>query len=184
MSGIPKALVSTGKDDWATPQYIVDWACDHLGIIAFNLDAAASASTSKGVLYFGPDHHYESKRDTFAFGWGWPKSWTEPMHVWCNPPYSRAGGGLAKWCARMQRAAEHEDCVVVGFFFAKTETVAWHESVAKASEVFFLRGRVSFIDPATGKSPGPAPAPSVLVIWRPCYTGPPTYKNLDLRHLR
>ena len=169
----------TGKDDWATPQYIVDWASENILLgRPFDLDAAAKADTAKAPVYFGPGG---AQADAFTASWSAGRStWTT---VWCNPPYSRAGGGLAGWCARMQYAAEHESCVVVGLFFARTETRAWQDSVNQAAEVYLLRGRVKFIDPATGKSPGPAPAPSALVMWRPGYTGPPEYRCLDLRAL-
>ena len=87
--------------------------------------------------------------------------------VWCNPPYSRAAGGLLKWCAKFDEASRL-GALVVALFFCRTETRAWHRHVVNAAEVHLFEGRIRFVDPATGE-PGAAsaPAPSCLVIWEP-----------------
>lgn len=188
MGAYPEAMHSTGKDDWATPQYIVDWCADHLGIEGFDLDACAKVDSAKAPEWIGPDREDELERDAMAGPWRRGKG---PTWVWFNPPYSRKGGGIGKWCERAMIAARDEACVVACCVFAKTETVAWHESISKAHEVFFIRGRLRFVDPITGLAPmdkkgqpQSAPAPSILVFWRPGHSGPPTYHNLDLRAIR
>ena len=163
----------------------------HLGLKGFDVDAAAMRSTTVAPMYLGPDHRNPRHRDALAKGLSWAKPLGRTTNAWCNPPYSRMGGGLAAWCERMHRASEEEGCLVASTFFAKTETVAWHDHVTHAAERYFLRGRLSFLDPDTGDyARGPkgarqsAPAPSVLVIFRPGHTGQRITEDLDLRHLR
>ena len=158
-----RLINTSGKDDWATPAPILAYAekqVHRFGYRGFNLDAAAKASTAVCPAWYGPDHPHEGRRDALAVDWG-------EAVVWCNPPYSRAAGGLLRWCAKFDEASRL-GALVVALFFCRTETRAWHRHVVNAAEVHLFEGRIRFIDPATGE-PGAAsaPAPSCLVIWEP-----------------
>lgn len=83
--------------------------------------------------------------------------------VWLNPPY---GDGIGRWLARM---AEH-NCGLA-FVFSRTDTGAFFRFIWNvATAVFFIRGRVTFLDEAgrpfirNGRVKA-APAPSVLVAY-------------------
>ena len=165
---------TSGKDDWATPPWVVRYACTVLGIEAFDLDAAAKADTAKAVAYLGPDHKDPSRRDALALPW-------PGQTVWLNSPYSKKGGGLDKWLSKCVEARDN-GATVCALFFSRTETAAWHDYVTQAAEVHLIRGRLSFIDPATGQPakgkkgrPQSAPAPSCLAIWQPGCNGPPRF---------
>lgn len=172
MVAVPAVLHATGKDDWATPPDVVAFA-EVVSGGAFDVDAAALRTTAKAPLYYGPDHVDLGRRDFLQAYWGIAPG----TRVWCNPPYSRAAGGLEVWCSTFYTLA----CMGVqttALIFARTETVAWHEYVVHAADVYFFKGRLSFIDPATGGERHPAPAPSALVVWRPGYDGPPRYHHV------
>lgn len=77
--------------------------------------------------------------------------------VWCNPPY---GKFTAEWLKRMH---EHRDGIAL--VFARTDCKWYHDYVAKADAVLFLKGRIRFVDGlgATGNSG--AGCGSMLVAW-------------------
>ncbi len=163
---------SSGKDDWATPPGTVAYALRCLDLDAFDLDAAALDGTRKAAEYLGPDHVAPGRRDALGVAWA-----SLGASIWLNPPYSRAGGGLLRWLGKCVEASD-QGATVAALFFARTDTKAWHEHVTRAAEVHLFRGRLSFVDPATGETRHPAPAPSCLVIWRPYHSGPPCFLHV------
>ena len=82
-----------------------------------------------------------------------------PWHgkIWLNPPYGR---NMGAW---LRRLASHKNGIA--FVFARTDTRWWHETVATADIVCFVRGRVNFVNHKTGSGTLPANAPSVLIGW-------------------
>lgn len=76
--------------------------------------------------------------------------------TFCNPPYS----DLRDW---MRKAyAEHlKGKTVVMLIPSRTDTIAWHDYALKASEIRFIRGRLTF-----GNAKHGAPFPSAIVIFR------------------
>ena len=84
---------------------------------------------------------------------------TSPWHgrVWLNPPY---GKYTAAWLDRM-----HVHRNGVSLVFSRTDCAWFHESVAKADAILFLRGRVKFVD-GLGKTGGSgAGSGSMLIAW-------------------
>ena len=59
--------------------------------------------------------------------------------IWLNPPYSEVGVWL-------RRLVQHGNGVAL--VFARTDTAWAQEIIPKASQVFFLRGRIKFINPS------------------------------------
>lgn len=157
------------RDRWGTNVLVVDWIVQHFGPIDF--DGAADDETALVPRYAGQGGLIED-------GLGEP--WPDSEHAFCNPPYSRSAGGLEAWCRAMFENSRRFP--VTGLFFSRTETKAWHNYVSKAHIVYFIKRRLKFIDPATREVKGFAPAPSVIVHWRPDYEGPPAYRNLDFKH--
>jgi phage N-6-adenine-methyltransferase len=86
---------------------------------------------------------------------GLSKPWAG--RVWLNPPY---GKHTAMWLERM-----HCHRNGVSLLFARTDCSWFHESVAKADAILFLRGRVRFVDGQCVSAKGGAGAGSMLVAW-------------------
>ena len=78
-----KVLMSSGKDDWGTPDSIFNPLNDEF---AFDVDAAATQHNRKLEAWFGPGSL--STPDALTISWA-----DHAGSVWCNPPYSR---GLQK----------------------------------------------------------------------------------------
>lgn len=140
---------SSESDEWGTPPWLFDWCSEHWG--DFDLDAAASDSSCLHPNY------YTAETD------GLLQPWTG--RVWCNPPYSKAGEFA-------QRAAGHaqEGGHALLLLPARTDTHWFHDWVfGRAAHLVFLRGRIPFVDPKTGKERAGATFPSCLAwyAWRP-----------------
>jgi phage N-6-adenine-methyltransferase len=139
-----RVMHSTGKDDWATPWPLFKALDERFG---FNFDAAASPENAKCERFL------TAEQDALVMPW--------EGRVWLNPPYSRDVG---KWVERayLQATTNYAVELVACLLYARTDTRWWHGYVmAYASEVIFLRGRVTFVG-----APAPSPAPSAVVVFR------------------
>lgn len=145
-------MFSAAKDEWATPQELFDQLNAEFH---FGLDAAASPDNAKCDRYL-----------TDAIGRDWGALSVNGRPVWLNPPYSRVGEFIKK--ASLE--AEFNGATVVCLVYARTDTRWFHEHVYDAAtnryrpdvEVRFIKGRVKF-----GGAKAGAPAPSMVVIFRP-----------------
>jgi phage N-6-adenine-methyltransferase len=149
---------------------------------SFGLDTAARSDSALCASWLGPDHPDPARRDGLSMDWSLASSEGRP--AWWNPPYSIAGrwGEVASW------QATHRQLTSVGLVFARTETRWWWrwvlgrsevtgeriEGRACAAEIRWIPGRLTFLDPATGRPKigkkgqiQRAPAPSVAVVFRP-----------------
>ena len=140
-------LFSSASNEWATPQCLFEMVSKEFG--GFALDAAASAENHKVAYY------YTQNQDALAQDWA-----SSQGPVWLNPPYGR---GIGQWIEKAYLTSQQGNTVVV-LTFARTDTKWWHDWAMKADEIRFLRGRVHFVRP--DHTSGPAPAPSVLLVYR------------------
>jgi phage N-6-adenine-methyltransferase len=141
-------LFSSEKYDWETPQPLFDRLNEEFN---FTLDAAASKENSKCKRWLEKPAGLVQPWHTHA-----PKG----SAIWVNPPYGR---GINEWM--MKCAKEGLSATVVALVFARTDTRWFHDWVAPfALEVRFIKGRVKF---RRGEKVGPAPAPSMVVVWGP-----------------
>jgi len=187
-----------GSNGWATPREFLRAALEALGHPAdVALDCAATAATSVGREYFGPDHPARDHRDALASDVCWASDGVRYL----NPPYSRTcldcsdavwktgkGCGLPKsrWCSTkkhrsrtiaewMAEAAAEGICrhggPLIALPPARTDTLWWHRHVmGGASRVLLVRGRLRFLEPdAAGElvQRGTAPMPSAVVEYLP-----------------
>lgn len=76
--------------------------------------------------------------------------------VWLNPPYGRE---LSRWLAKM-----HNHRNGIALVFARTDTAWFHDYVAQADAVLFLKKRVRFVD-AQGNQGDSPNCGSMLVAW-------------------
>lgn len=133
------------RDEWRTPRGLFEEWTTKLG--PFDLDAAATPGNALCARF------HTAADDGLEQDWG---TW----RVWCNPPYSK----VRHWVTKGQQAAA-AGATVVMLIPASTGTKWWHEYVEPA-EYTLLKGRVRFGKP-TGKTGGPAPFDSAVVIFRP-----------------
>lgn len=82
----------------------------------------------------------------------------QPWHgrVWLNPPYGKETG---QWCSRL---AEHGNGIAL--VFSRTDCTWFHEAIAKADAILFLRGRIAFVD-GSGTGNAGAGAGSLLAAY-------------------
>lgn len=128
---IPKESRKTEKRyDWATPKAVFDIINRKYG--PFTLDPCASAENAKCDTFFTKEQN------------GLKQSWAG-HRVFLNPPY---GLELREWAEKavFERAANRVHSVML---IPPRVGTPWFQDLCEfASEVYFLRGRVAFIDPA------------------------------------
>lgn len=133
------------SDEWITPRPLFHRLNREF---RFTLDAAATSRTARVRPYIS---RY---------------SLTRPWRgrVWCNPPYS---DGVEAWVRKAAASVREGAEVVVVLVPVDTSTKWWHEVVMRrASEVRFVRGRLSFTNPWHPKSDRSASAHAVVVFRR------------------
>ena len=142
-----KALFSSDKEDWATPQDFFDSLNEEFH---FNLDPCADPENAKCDRFFTKEENGLSK------DWG-------GSCVFCNPPYGRA---IADWVRKGYEESRKPGTTVVMLIPSRTDTAYFHDWIfGKASEVRFLRGRLKFTD-EDGNGEDAAPFPSAVIVWR------------------
>jgi phage N-6-adenine-methyltransferase len=148
---ISKALYSSDKEDWETPQALFDKLDKEFH---FNMDVAANEHNAKCPMFF------DRNDDGLKMSWA---EYAPPdgrrAVVFLNPPYGKA---IGQWMAKAVKEAQ-AGALVVCLVHARTDT-SWFQNwvIPWASEVRFIRGRVKFGD---GKQS--SPFPSCLVIYQP-----------------
>lgn len=161
-------LFSSANHDWVTP---VDLFFQLHEEFHFDLDAAATEAAARVRMYLGPDADDLDDRDALRTNWDREGVQT----VWLNPPYGR---GVGRW---LQKVCEEsrEGLTIVCLLMARTDTAWFHDFAMQAAEIRFIRGRIKFLDGETLEPRNPAPAPSMLVIFRPGSSGPPIVSSYD-----
>ena len=137
-----KTMFSSKTGEWATPAEFFDKLNWRFG--PFDLDPCATIHNTKCANF------YTEIED------GLSKDWTGHT-VFVNPPY---GKGIDKWIKKGYDTAKDGTSKVVMLIPSRTDTKYWHNYVMKASEVYFLKGRLKF-----GDSVNSAPFPSAVVVF-------------------
>jgi len=129
------------RDDWQTPMGIIE------ALGPFDLDVAANCEVPNRCARRG----LTLEDDGLTASWGC-------AFVWCNPPY---GGAAKLWLARM---ADHGNGIAL---VPPRMGAKWFQDIVldTADTLLFMRGRVSFINAATGLPAGGNNADSVLIGW-------------------
>lgn len=141
-----KALLSSKKMDWCTPQTFFD---ELNAEFHFTLDPAATDKSAKCPEYFTPETD------------GLHQSWRGHT-VFCNPPYGR---DIRDWVQKAYVESQGEGTTVVLLIPARTDTSYFHDYILGKAEIRFLRGRIKFTD-EDGNTSDPAPFPSMLVVYK------------------
>jgi len=127
--------------DWYTPQ----WIFNDIGL-TFDIDPCQPIG---GIPRIPAKKFYTIEDDGLASEWY--------GKIWCNPPY---GKETKDWLHKM-----HIHRNGIALVFARTDCAWFHDYVAKADSILFLRGRVKFVD-GNGKTGGSgAGSGSMLISW-------------------
>lgn len=127
--------------DWYTPP----WVFERLGI-DFDLDPCQPEAP---IPWIPAKQRFTLKDDGLAQPW--------VGRVWLNPPY---GKHTQAWLKKM-----HGHRNGVALVFARTDCAWFHDSVAKADAILFLKGRVKFVDGLGVTGGSGAGSGSMLVAW-------------------
>ena len=136
-------MVSSKTNEWATPQDLWDDLNDEFG---FTLDVASTHENAKCEKHF-----------TIADN-GLAQDWSKDI-CWMNPPY---GGQTGTWLRKAWEESK-KGATTVCLIVSSTDRSYWHDFIFPyASQIRFLRGRVTFGDAKTT-----APFASAIVIFSP-----------------
>lgn len=122
----------------------------------FRIDVAASAANTLCVNYL------TEIDNALMADWLEYDLWTGG-HAWCNPPYS----DITPW---VRKAAEQAKSGIGCVMLVMADTsVGWYaEAIKTCQEVrFIVSGRISFLDPETGKPAAGNNKGSMFLIWHP-----------------
>lgn len=146
-----KVLFSSKKMDWETPVELFSKMDE---IFHFSLDVAANERNKKCDMF------YSINED------GLSQSWKQVGGaVWCNPPYGRE---IGKWVEKAYKESLLHDTTIVLLIPARTDTNYFHNFIYGKADVFFVKGRLKFLD-ENKKEQNSAPFPSMLVVFN--YSG-------------
>jgi site-specific DNA-methyltransferase (adenine-specific) len=147
------------NDCWETPQYIFDWLDEEFD---FDIDLAADESNTKC------NHYLDKFWDSLKVDWSTSyldclsKDRNRPV-CWLNPPYSDP----LPWVKKAYEESQY-GATIVCLLPADTSTKWFHDWVYGKAEIRFIRGRVRFVDPTTGKvTKDPPKSGSMIVIYGP-----------------
>lgn len=127
----------------------------------FNLKIDVAASAENALC----ENYIDEALD--ALGCDWlpdPDNGISEWHfAWCNPPYSDIGPWVRK---AAEQSKQGIGCVML--VMADT-SVGWYaEAIKTCQEVrFIVGGRISFLDPVTGKPAAGNNKGSMFLIWHP-----------------
>jgi phage N-6-adenine-methyltransferase len=136
---------SSETNEWETPDELFSVLDCYF---QFTLDAAATDDNRKCKRYFTVETD------------GLSQSW-ENETVWLNPPYGRE---IGKWVKKAYEESLNGHTTVVMLIPSRTDTSYWHDYVMKASDIYYIRGRVKFFNKDKGGNT-PAPFPSAIVVF-------------------
>lgn len=144
--------------DYGTPAEVLDLVRRVIGPIG--LDPCTTVANPAEARFF----YYEQD----GFGGGLLQGWTGRGPVFMNPPYGR---GIHTWVGKLIDEWPEE---AIALLPARTDT-AWFQAIAPVcGAVCWWKGRIVFIDPATGKAavdkegrPQTGKFPSVVTYWGP-----------------
>ncbi len=132
-------MFSSKTEKWDTPQWLVG---DLATVFDWDLDVCAERPN---VCY----RYYTEAQDGLDSPWG--------DLNWCNPPYGRGDKGCAPWLERATTLRHGKATVFL--IPARTDTRWWHNHVWIASQIVFIKGRLTF-----GEAENSAPFPSAFMV--------------------
>lgn len=144
-----------GNDNFQTPYFIFSQLNN---IFNFTLDSASSEQNHLCEIYFT-----DSIYDGLSRPWG--EFGTFKGHrVFCNPPFSQK----ADWIKKADYEVQNNNCPICVMILPSLcmDTKVWHEYIEGKYLYEILQGRISFIDPETGKSKSGNNSGTVIVYFK------------------
>jgi phage N-6-adenine-methyltransferase len=141
-------MFSSKEEEWETPIEFVRKLETLFG--KFTLDPAATKENAKANKFF-------TKEDD-----GLNQSW-KYHNVFVNPPYGR--GITQKWVKKAFEEAKQIGTQVVVLIPARTDTKYWHRFCMCAKEIYFVKGRLKFINKMLNGAENPAAFPSAVIYF-------------------
>lgn len=142
-----------GTTEWATPRDLFDRLWEEYG--GFDLDPCGQRElhyTAWKIAHHG-GASYDGSTEALD---GLVQPWIGKVYM--NPPY---GKHVALWVAKAVSEVRRGNAeLVVALLKATTDVKWWHEHVEGIVTPRFIKGRLKF-----GGQTGPAPFPSVIVVW-------------------
>ncbi|GAI92953.1 unnamed protein product, partial [marine sediment metagenome] len=86
--------------------------------------------------------------------------WPLDQWIFVNPPYSNISDWSKKCFVESKKGAR-----IILLIPARTCTKYFHQWIYNHSEIIFIKGRLKYLNPVSGKSKGSAPFPSILCIY-------------------
>lgn len=127
--------------DWYTPP----WIFEKMGV-EFDLDPCQPINP---IEWIPAKSRYTIENDGLTNDWY--------GRVWLNPPY---GKQTPDWLAKMDA---HRNGIAL--VFARTDCAWFHNYIAKADAILFMKGRVRFVDGLCATKGSGAGSGSMLVAW-------------------
>lgn len=141
-----KVFMQSQRDDWCTPHVVANLLREHFFGGKFDLDPCSNAGS---ILPARAEYRLDRGQNGLHLPW--------VGDVFVNPPFSLLREFAAKAAAEHKAGRTNE---IILLMASRTDTRAWHESVATASAVCFWRGRMTFLG---GK--WVCPFPIAFVYW-------------------
>jgi phage N-6-adenine-methyltransferase len=141
------AMFSSASDEWETPDWFFQLV-DHVTGYSFTLDVCASFKNTKCCKYFSVKEN------------GLLQDWANNI-CWMNPPYSQSD----LWVKKAYEESQKDNTIVVCLLPARTDTRRFHDYCMKASDIYFVKGRIKFLDMDGNVRNSPA-FPSIVVIFK------------------
>lgn len=135
----------------------------------FKIDVAASAENALCLNYLTEDEdslnrHWMNYRECVN------------TYAWCNPPYSDIG----PWVRKAAEQAQINGIGCVMLVMADTSVGWYSEAIKTCQEVRLVTGgRISFLDPVTGKPAAGNNKGSMFLIWHPFGRTAPIVSHVD-----
>lgn len=137
------AMFSKKSDLWGTPQWLLH---------KIQRDLKMTFSSFDPCPYPKPKNF-----DGLQIDWG-----EKGTNVFVNPPFTRTREFLVKCREQASRGLN-----VAALVACRCETKWWHESVMKANEIYFIKGRISFTNLANKTEKQKAACfPSCIAVFR------------------
>lgn len=143
-----KAIMTSDKQDWETPQEFFDNLNNEFD---FELDAFASDKNAKCK------HFFTERDDSFQ------QDWTKYKSIFINPPYtSKVQDEVLKKIN--DTISSNWRGVIVLLIPARTDTKRWHDYIFnKADDIRFIKGRLRF--EVDGIPRGSSTFPSAVIVY-------------------
>ena len=156
-----KTMFSSKSNEWETPQ---DFFNKLNKKFKFTLDPCSTHDNRKCKKYYT------------IWDNGLSRSWKNER-VFVNPPYSDVG----KWVKKSYEESTENGATVALLIPARTDTKYWHDYVMpSASVVYFVKGRLKFVNNSDTNESNSAPFPSAVIVFGGLRWGPgPRIETLE-----